>query len=41
MSEEKIEQLIDDLMYLAEARDFDALQRFDYILIGMPTIKVA
>ncbi len=41
MSEEEIERLIDDLMYLAEARNFEALQRFDYILIGIPTIKVA
>jgi hypothetical protein len=41
MSEEEIEHLLADLMYLAEARDFNALQRFDYILIGMPTVKVA
>ena len=39
MSEQEVEQLIDDLMYLAEARNFEALQRFDYIMIGMPTVN--
>ncbi len=41
MTQEEIEQLLDDLMYLAEARDFQALERFEYILIGIPTVKVA
>jgi len=41
MTPEEIEQLLDDLMYLAEARDFQALERFEYILIGVPTVKVA
>ena len=41
MTQEEIEQLLDDLMYLAEARDFHALERFEYILIGIPTVKVA
>jgi hypothetical protein len=38
MSEQEVERLIEDLMYLAEMRNFEALGRFDYILIGMPTI---
>ncbi len=41
MTQEEIEQLLDDLMYLAEARDFQALKRFEYILIGVPKVKVA
>ncbi len=41
MTQEEIEQLLDDLMYLAEKRDFQALKRFEYILIGIPTVKVA
>lgn len=41
MTQEEIEQLLDDLMYLAEARDVQALERFEYILIGVPTVKVA
>ncbi len=41
MTQEERDQLIDDLMYLAEARDFQALERFEYILIGIPTFKVA
>lgn len=39
MSEQEVERLIEDLMYLAEMRNFEALERFDYILIGMPTIS--
>lgn len=39
MSEQEVERLISDLMYLAEMRNFEALERFDYILIGMPTIN--
>ncbi len=39
MSEDEVARLIDNLMYLAEMRNFEALERFDYILIGMPTIN--
>ncbi len=39
MSEQEVGRLIDDLMYLAEMRNFEALERFDYILIGMPTVN--
>ena len=38
MTPEEIDQLLDDLMYLAEMHDFQALERFDYILIGIPAI---
>jgi hypothetical protein len=41
MTQKEIEQLLDDLMYLAETRDFQAIERFEYILIGVPTVKVA
>jgi len=39
MSNDEVERLIGDLMYLAEVHDFDALRRFDYIMIGVPGIK--
>ena len=34
MSSEEIENLIERLMRLSAARDFDSLQQFDFIVVG-------
>jgi len=34
MSVEETERLIEHLMFLSEVRDFESLQKFDFIVIG-------
>ncbi len=36
MSKEQAEQLMNDIVRLAEDKDFEALQRFEFVSIGDP-----
>ena len=39
MSREEAEKLVEKLMSLSEIGDFETLQKFDFIVIGKPTLS--
>jgi hypothetical protein len=41
MRAEEIESLMERLMFFSAARDFDSLQKFDFIVVGSPHIHNA